>query len=75
MHLGFASYFHRFFAVFSFLNLPARLAGTRQRRVFVESHSAVPLAFRHKMAGCARKSHIFTEFLLLFYFFIWYTGY
>ena len=25
---------------FSFLNLPARLAGTRQRRVFVESHSA-----------------------------------
>ena len=57
---------------FSFLNLPARLAGTRQRRVFVESHSAVPLAFRHKMAGCARKSHIFTEFLLLFYFFIWY---
>ena len=40
MHLGFASYFHRFFAVFSFLNLPARLAGTRQRRVFVESHRA-----------------------------------
>ena len=25
---------------FSFLNLPARLAGTRQRRVFVESHRA-----------------------------------
>ena len=34
----------------------------------MESHRAVPLAFRHKMAGCARKSHIFTEFLLLFYF-------
>ena len=41
LHLGSASYFHRFSRVcFSFLNLPARLAGTRQRRVFVESHSA-----------------------------------
>ena len=29
-----------FLRFFSFLNLPARLAGTRQRRVFVESHRA-----------------------------------
>ena len=40
LHLGSASYFHRFLRFFSFLNLPARLAGTRQRRVFVESHRA-----------------------------------
>ena len=34
----FSSFFLR--VCFSFLNLPARLAGTRQRRVFVESHRA-----------------------------------